>query len=1078
MKLFNRVSRCIRTQSRKRPPVRLSFDLFEERLLLTTFTVNSAADPFGLEGTTTLRQAIDGSNATPGPDTIDFNIPGPGVHTISLASPLPPITDPVTIDGYSQGGTPNSSAVGTNANILVQLNLNGNLGLVFNPPSEGVTGSAGSRVQGLSIYGGSGAAIDINANNVTVAGNFLGIQADGATVAANVTGVNVAAGVTEAQIGSAALADRNLISGNSGDGIAISGDGNFVQGNKIGTNAAGTAALGNGISGVGAGVRLGGASNMIANNVISGNVSEGIFITAGGNMVLGNLIGTNAAGTAPLGNGLSGITVQGSSGNTISGNTISGNGTSTAGGNGIILTAQGANQNLIQGNFIGTDSAGVNALPNHDGGIGVIDGQNNTIGGTGSGESNLISGNDGDGISISTASDNLVEGNKIGVDASGNRNLGNIANGVSIVSGSGNTIGGNVATAGNAIAFNGGNAVVVDTGTGNAVLSNSIHDNRGGGIVLTNGGNNDQAAPALTDALLYSDRINVDGSLDVAAGTSYIVQYFGNNPASGQGQTLLGSQAISTQPANGTVTLSFTASPLLPAGSTITAVASVTAPPDSIVPALGDTSAFSTAAVLVNPFIVTNTNDSGIGSLRQAILYSNANPGLDTITFNIPGAGLHIISPGSPLPDLVDPVVIDATTQPGFDPSNPRPVIELNGADAGTGASGFTIDTQEPLSRAMAVIAGGSTIRGLVINQFGGYGILIDSGNNLINGDWIGTNANGTAALGNGLDGIFLSNSAGNTISGNLISGNGINQDAAGIDLESNDSNNVIAGNKIGTNAAGDAMLGNSLHGIFLGNGSSNNTIGGPTDNDRNVISGNGQFPVADLATQGGVGVYIFGANTSGNVVQHNYIGTNAAGIAALTNSVIGVLISQSFGNTVQGNLISGNRLIGLEIAGGTASGNLVQGNKIGTNFDGTTAIPNGLDGVFISDAPNNTIGGTAAGAGNLISGNGSVGIQLFGPLTRGNVVEGNALGLNSAGQPTLPNRAGGIFVNTGPLNNQVGGTAPDQTNRGQTRQQLTVTGFHQSHAGSKTRHTPPAGRRFRIRGRARTSLRTHSTAH
>ena len=524
----------------------------------------------------------------------------------------------------------------------------------------------------------------------------------------------------------------------------------------------------------------------------------------------------------------------------------------------------------------------------------------------------------------------------------------------------------------------------------------------------------------------------------------------------------------------------------------------------------------------------------------------------------------------------------------------------MNGADAGTGASGFTIDTDERLSRALAVIAGGSTIRGLVINQFGGHGILIDSGNNLITGDWIGTdstgngtlanlsagigvygtnntiggtgsesgnvisgnadegifvavggnlvqgnligtNANGTAALGNGLDGIFLSNSAGNTISGNLISGNGshginlstassnlvegnkigvnaggmgaignvldgiflsnsagntisgnlisgngINLDAAGINLESNDSNNIIAGNEIGTNAAGDAMLGKSLHGIFLGNGSSNNTIGGPMDNDRNVISGNGQFPVANLSTQGGVGVYIFGANTSGNVVQGNYIGTNATGTDALTNSVIGVLIYQSSGNTVQGNLISGNRLIGLEIAGaaasgiagGTASLNLVQGNKIGTNFDGTTAIPNGLDGIFISDAPNNTIGGTAAGAGNLISGNGSVGIQLFGPLTKGNVVQGNALGLNSAGRPTLPNRAGGIFVNTGPLNNTIGGRAPGQANHGQIRPLFTVSGSQHSNPGSTAQAATAAGRRFRIRGRARISLHVHSSAH
>ena len=120
-------------------------------------------------------------------------------------------------------------------------------------------------------------------------------------------------------------------------------------------------------------------------------------------------------------------------------------------------------------------------------------------------------------------------------------------------------------------------------------------------------------------------------------------------------------------------------------------------------------------------------------------------------------------------------------------------------------------------------------------------------------------------------------------------------------------------------------MLGNSLYGIFLGNGSSDNTIGGTTDNDRNVISGNGTFPVtlrtssSILSTQGGVGVYIYGANTSGNVVLNNYIGTDVEGTAALPNSVIGVLISLSSRNSVQGNLISGNGFVGLEIAGGTA---------------------------------------------------------------------------------------------------------------------------------------------------------------
>jgi len=147
--------------------------------------------------------------------------------------------------------------------------------------------------------------------------------------------------------------------------------------------------------------------------------------------------------------------------------------------------------------------------------------------------------------------------------------------------------------------------------------------------------------------------------------------------------------------------------------------------------------------------------------------------------------------------------------------------------------------------------------------------------------------------------------------------------------------------------------------------------------------------------------------------------------------------------------------------AGATAPGNLVEGNKIGTDPSGTRAVPNGLDGVFINNAPGNMIGGTAAGAGNLICGNGSVGIQLFGPGTSGNVIEGNSLGLDSAGRPTLLNRAGGIYVNPGPGNNPIGGTAPGQANHGQTNQQLSISGIRQSKAVSHARSNSSSHRRF-----------------
>ena len=112
-------------------------------------------------------------------------------------------------------------------------------------------------------------------------------------------------------------------------------------------------------------------------------------------------------------------------------------------------------------------------------------------------------------------------------------------------------------------------------------------------------------------------------------------------------------------------------------------------------------------------FIVANTLDSGSGSLRQAILDSNANVGPDLIAFNIGGGGVRTVSPASALPFVTDPVTIDGTTQPGFAGS---PIIEVNGASAPSAGGGIVIT------------AGNSTVRGLVINNFAsGYGIVLSS---------------------------------------------------------------------------------------------------------------------------------------------------------------------------------------------------------------------------------------------------------------------------------------------------------------------------------------------------------------
>src|SRR5262249_32631249 len=132
-------------------------------------------------------------------------------------------------------------------------------------------------------------------------------------------------------------------------------------------------------------------------------------------------------------------------------------------------------------------------------------------------------------------------------------------------------------------------------------------------------------------------------------------------------------------------------------------------------------------------FVVTNANDHGTGSLRQAIIDANATPGLDNITFNIPGAGVQTINLLIALPDITDPVVFDATTQPGY---GGTPLIEINGSQAGSGANGFIVS------------AGNSTIRGFAINGFtNGAGIFLrTNGGNTIQANYIGIDAAGTIA--------------------------------------------------------------------------------------------------------------------------------------------------------------------------------------------------------------------------------------------------------------------------------------------------------------------------------------------
>jgi CSLREA domain-containing protein len=241
-----------------------------------------------------------------------------------------------------------------------------------------------------------------------------------------------------------------------------------------------------------------------------------------------------------------------------------------------------------------------------------------------------------------------------------------------------------------------------------------------------------------------------------------------------------------------------------------------------------------------NTLIVNSNADPGDGvcdatecTLREAITAANARPGLDLIAFNIPGIGPHSIQVQSALPVITDPVVLDGTTQPGF---SGRPLIELDGSQAGA-------------AYALTILAGNSTVRGLVINRFSGDGIRLVSGaGNVIEGNSIGTDVTGTLALGNAGNGVRIVDSPKNVIGGtnpesriphlasrNLISGN----TGSGVFIQGERATgNLVQGNFIGTERGGRSPLGNGKHGVLIAAGA--HTIGGTAKGAENTIAFNG----------------------------------------------------------------------------------------------------------------------------------------------------------------------------------------------------------------------------------------------
>ncbi len=311
---------------------------------------------------------------------------------------------------------------------------------------------------------------------------------------------------------------------------------------------------------------------------------------------------------------------------------------------------------------------------------------------------------------------------------------------------------------------------------------------------------------------------------------------------------------------------------------------------------------------------VTTTGDTGLGSLRNCIIYANSNPGI-TIRFDIAEATNRsagsddwwAITPASALPPIsAANTTIDATTQTTNqgDTNSSGPEVEIDGTGAGVATDGLVI----------GATSSGSTIRGLVISNFSDNGILLLGGSNTVAGNFVGLSADGTTLASNNTNdtaqqGGIRIESASNTIGGtvdadrNVISGNfqsGIGFYGAGA------TGNDVYGNYIGLDAGGTLDKGNTEEGIDFEFANSN-TVGGPLTGQRNIISGNDSD-----------GIEIDDSDL--NVVQNNYIGTDYTGVFLVPNTRDGIDINEEGGDGSSGNLVGGS---------GANEGNLIRGNGI-----------------------------------------------------------------------------------------------------------------------------------------------------
>jgi hypothetical protein len=591
----------------------------------------------------------------------------------------------------------------------------------------------------------------------------------------------------------------------------------------------------------------------------------------------------------------------------------------------------------------------------------------------------VIGGHYQNGIQLDASNDTLVQGNSIGTDPTGTNVLGNFGPGVFLLNGSsGDTIGGLAAGAGNTIAFNSGAGVVVgnysgDLCVGNAILSNSIYENAALGIDLgddfitpnTPGGphsgpNELQNFPALTTAATFNGRTYIVGTLNSAPKATFTIQFFANSPPDptgyGQGQSLIGTTTVTTD-ANGNASVSTSFPTVVPSGEAISATATDSG---------GDTSEFGQDAVVFAASGLVVAADDTYN------LFVNT-----SITVPAPGVlGNDYGLTGNPL----TPVLVQNTSHGTLS-------LQSSGAFSYTPQAGFVgtdtftyYDTDGTNQSNVATATINVNPLSLVVTN---------------------TNDSGPGSLRQALLVADLSTSATPETILFKIPGTGSFLIHVLTPLPAITHPTVINGyNQAGAKPNSLAQGENAV--ILIG-------LIGSGGGDGLTLSAGGSTVEGLAFERFQYGIHV--TTAGGDVITGNFIGTGPSGTGRTGNNSTGILLDGPGGNRIGGtapsdrNLISNNDEEGIWIRNGS-TGNTVQGNWIGIDATDANRLGNGR-GVVLDDSPNNTVGGQASGAGNVISSNFNGGIVVesaafFGPGSPNTLIQGNFIGTDATGEADL----------------------------------------------------------------------------